>query len=237
MRDLEASKKIQKEDASKLTLAAALKEAKSAEALDEQLTAQRNFEAATIFPSLLHLVSPTVAAARAQMCQLCRLPAFLQLALHTHSPVPAPDVVLNPCNHAMIVLRGGGGVLCKLCSKVGHFARVHRRREVSHKTTANASSVSVAAAYSVPPKSSLFLGFVYSPPDIAPTVSSTVSITDITALWHAILCVSVKPIPFKNELPHSACQACRRFGQRFPFHIELDLEQHDTHSPLVSICG
>ena len=47
MRDLEAIKKLQKEDGSKLTLAAALKEAKSAVALDDQLTAQRNFEAAT----------------------------------------------------------------------------------------------------------------------------------------------------------------------------------------------
>ena len=80
-----------------------------------------------ILPSLLHLVSPPVAAKRAQMCQLCRLPAFFQLAHHTHSPVPAPDVVPNPRNNAVIVLRGGGGVQCKLCSKVGHFARVCRR--------------------------------------------------------------------------------------------------------------
>ena len=188
-------------------------------------------------PSLLHLVSPHVAGARAQMCQLCRLPAFLQLALHTHSPVPAPDVVPNPRNNVVIVLRGGGGVSCKLCSKVGHFARVCCRREVSHKTTTNASRANVPAADSVPPQSSLFLGSVYSPPDITLTVSSTVPITDVTALWHAILCVNVKPIPFKNELPHSACQAHRRFDQRFPFHIELGLEQHDTHSPLASICG
>ena len=48
MRDLEVSKKLQKEVASKLTLAAALKEAKSAEALDAQFTAQRPLEAATV---------------------------------------------------------------------------------------------------------------------------------------------------------------------------------------------
>ena len=108
MRDLEAIKKLQKEDASKLTLAATLKEAKSAVALDDQLTAQRNFELPPILPSLLHLVSPHVAAKRAQMCQLCRLPAFFQLAHHTHSPVPAPDVVPNLRSNVVIVLRGGG---------------------------------------------------------------------------------------------------------------------------------
>ena len=104
-------------------------------------------------PTLLHLVSPPVAAARVLMYQLCHLPAFLQLALHTHSPVPAPDVVPNPRNNAVIILHGGGGVSCKLCSKLGHFARVCCRQEVSHKTTANASSASVAAADSVPPQS------------------------------------------------------------------------------------